>query len=883
MLIDNSRGSEWRKFDLHMHSTASDGKGTPEDLVNEAIKKGISVIALTDHHTADNIDRIKAYGKKRGITVISGIEFRTEYGQKSVHMIGLFPDYHNVVTLDKKALYELILSKLGLTRTEIMVAGRKEHPEYEDELAYKEGLLRVQVDFKKAADLIHQYGGIVSVHAGAKANSFDEEMKHEGKSVKNVGISDSLGPVKEELLNSYIDICEVRNSKESEFYLKGWGKPCIAASDAHTVQEVARNYCWIKGEATFEGLKQIIYEPESRVRIQSNVPEDKADYLVIDRIEIDQTDFGKQIIPFNKGLNTIIGGRSSGKSILLGCLARLCGNTQTIKENKPKYDDYIKSVCSHMKLFWRDLGEETERKIDYFPQGRIIDTASNPEKIRKLVEDIMRDKDGKNKELATLKGKLEAATVLIHQLFSDYRKKTEEMMLLQEDLQSVGNKEGINQEVQKLKTAILEIKHAMKEGLSDEENEEYERQKLQIAILKQSCQNRKNSMEELRSLINISFFVNIDFSTRFILDEGVKAKAFQIYEDLVRETQQKWKSQIESLYNECENQNQDDEKKISELQVDSTYVKARIVYQENTRLVEESQKLDKEKNKLSKIECLSERIATLKQEAAYILNKILQNYGDFYSVQKEFCDQHVMQKGDVIIIPKVVFQAEKFQQNISRYFDARNGKNSMILNYRYTDKESFLIFMKESLEKTLQNEFVLKNGNTEKTVAENIFSTNPFEIEYNINYQGDNLADMSEGKTAFVILKLLLDFSTNEYPIFIDQPEDDLDNRAISKELVKYLREKKKQRQIILVTHNPNVVVGADAEEIIVANQDGIGNKNPSGVKFAYRSGALEDSFVRDSEEILLKQGIRQHVCDVLEGGDKAFRLREQKYQLDSL
>lgn len=132
----------------------------------------------------------------------------------------------------------------------------------------------------------------------------------------------------------------------------------------------------------------------------------------------------------------------------------------------------------------------------------------------------------------------------------------------------------------------------------------------------------------------------------------------------------------------------------------------------------------------------------------------------------------------------------------------------------------------------------------------------------------------------FVILKMLLDFSKNEYPILIDQPEDDLDNRAIFEELVKYLRAKKLNRQIILVTHNPNVVVGADAEEIIVANQEGIGNSNPENIKFAYKCGALENSFKTGNSEILLSCGIREHVCELLEGGNKAFRLREKKYQL---
>jgi len=98
--------------------------------------------------------------------------------------------------------------------------------------------------------------------------------------------------------------------------------------------------------------------------------------------------------------------------------------------------------------------------------------------------------------------------------------------------------------------------------------------------------------------------------------------------------------------------------------------------------------------------------------------------------------------------------------------------------------------------------------------------------------------------------------------------------------LVTYLREKKLKRQIVIVTHNANIVVGADAEEIIVANQQGIGNVNPGAVQFAYVTGALENTFTDDNSFILLKQGIREHVCDLLEGGDKAFKLREQKYQL---
>lgn len=68
--------------------------------------------------------------------------------------------------------------------------------------------------------MIHQYGGIVTVHAGSKSNSIDEEMKHDGTSKKNVSIYDSLGPVKDELFKGgYIDICEIRNEKMEKSFI----------------------------------------------------------------------------------------------------------------------------------------------------------------------------------------------------------------------------------------------------------------------------------------------------------------------------------------------------------------------------------------------------------------------------------------------------------------------------------------------------------------------------------------------------------------------------------------------------------------------------------------------------------------------------------------
>ncbi|MDY4582906.1 MAG: hypothetical protein SPD81_08665 [Candidatus Faecousia sp.] len=795
-------------------------------------------------------------------------------------MIGLFPDTYNGMTLNQDSLYELILAPLNLSKTNIILTGKAAHPQYSEDKAYKDGLFLVQVDFKKAADLIHKYGGIVSVHAGGKSNSLDEEMKHEGSSKKNVELADSLGPVKEELLRSYIDICEVKNSREAEFYLKTWNKPCIAASDAHDVEEIAKKFCWIKGKPTFEGLKQIIYEPESRVKIQEDIPENKPDYLVIDRIEIDQNDFGKQMIPFNRGLNTIIGGRSSGKSVLLGCIARLCGNNKPIKESKIQYDEYIDSISRHMKIFWGDSSGETKRKIDYFPQGQIIDMASSPEKIRRLVEDIMRDEYGDNKELLVLKGKLEVLRVSIHQLFSEYRKKIEDLSVLEDDLQVVGNKDGITREIKKLEDNIHAIKETLKEGLTEEERSTFEEQKEVLVSLQNACKEKSRTVDEISALKELQLLTDIKVFISSFLEDELKQRIIEAHATLKEEVKIKWENILDSMTQEYAELIEEEEKQIADILNNAAYQKANIVYEENSKLVEENEKLKREKEKLEKILYLSERINKEKDGIEVITGKILDSYKEYYIFQKRYCDNHILQKGDVTITPKVVFQVQKNQQLFSRYLDGRNNKNTEILSFVYSDNEEFCTFAKEMLDKMLEGRLALKGGIRADEAAEEIFSSNPFEIEYNINYQGDDLEKMSEGKTAFVILRILLDFSKNEYPILIDQPEDDLDNRAIFGELVTYLREKKTKRQIILVTHNPNVVVGADAEEIIVANQQDISNSNPDNVKFAYMSGALEESYQNEEEAILLKQGIREHVCDLLEGGDKAFQLREQKYQL---
>lgn len=110
-----------------------------------------------------------------------------------------------------------------------------------------------------------------------------------------------------------------------------------------------------------------------------------------------------------------------------------------------------------------------------------------------------------------------------------------------------------------------------------------------------------------------------------------------------------------------------------------------------------------------------------------------------------------------------------------------------------------------------------------------------------------------------------LDKSTK--PLLIDQPEDNLDNRYVYLDLVSDIKDIKKKRQVIIATHNPNLVVNTDSEQVIVAKFED--NPEMGQPKIKYYAGALEDP------------EIKKVVCSILEDGDTAFIKRERRYSLD--
>lgn len=180
----------------------------------------------------------------------------------------------------------------------------------------------------------------------------------------------------------------------------------------------------------------------------------------------------------------------------------------------------------------------------------------------------------------------------------------------------------------------------------------------------------------------------------------------------------------------------------------------------------------------------------------------------------------------------------------------------------------------------------LNKGYEPSAVAADVLTVTK-EVRFSAALDGDRIGgferpSMTPGKQALFALTLILNESQEPWPLLIDQPEDDLDSRSIYETIVPYLMKRKKERQIIMVSHNANLVIGADSEQVIVANRHGDDRKNDDGRTFEYFTGALEHSrpLNKASATTLGRFGIREHACEILDGGEEAFRKRREKYRI---
>lgn len=154
-----------------------------------------------------------------------------------------------------------------------------------------------------------------------------------------------------------------------------------------------------------------------------------------------------------------------------------------------------------------------------------------------------------------------------------------------------------------------------------------------------------------------------------------------------------------------------------------------------------------------------------------------------------------------------------------------------------------------------------------KQFAQWLFGTEHISIRYEIFYDGVDIRKLSPGTRGIVLLLLYLALDeSDDRPLIIDQPEENLDPKSVFDELVNLFIKAKSKRQVIIVTHNANLVINTDADQIIVADA---GPHQTGGLPaITYSAGGLENTV------------IRKVVCDILEGGETAFRERARRIRV---
>ncbi|MGM0642000.1 MAG: TrlF family AAA-like ATPase [Thermotogota bacterium] len=844
---NDNRGSKWNKWDLHFHTQSSydykDKSITDEELIETLISNDIKVVAITDHHIIDisRINNLKNIANNR-LTILPGIEFLSDSrGRQPIHFIGIFSE-----TSDLNYIWGQIEHRTEIKK--IRGEGKKQNEVY--------------CNLQSTIELIHELGGIVSIHAGDKHSS-----------IENITHSLPHGEAQKTDIAHMVDIYELGKETDQEGYIKHVfpaikkNIPMIICSDNHNVKDYKiKQNCWIKANPTFEGLKQITYEP-SRVYIGENKPQEalhKIDSLELKfehntRWENEKFCFSgfQETIYFSPYLTCVIGGRGSGKSTLLNLIAE-----KIDKAEKNFFSELNPKEVKSKVLFFP---EEIEN-IEFLAQNKVEEFAKDS---KKFTEAIFKRLD-KN---------------IGGTLLEKENNITNGLKTFDNQIDLLIKRATLHSQLQEKQKELKQFENIVK-TLNDKSYLE-NKEKLQLVQKKLlELQNSRNQIKELYEKL-----ISIQNEYKDISDpkNNYDHHYNELYHDIsTLITKFKTKDYSEDKQ-EIESLEKEKQQYISAIE---DYLKNKGMNEENIRDAQyASSNIEHIKNEIDK---LKKEIKSVKQvKNTFSHDNLDSQIDDFEKIIVEQLS-HINDKFDQIAVKnsdnvkniKIEYQVDKnvfeavFDQFLHLLYDyakinireRATFKNYLreislddVISYnKYTD-------FKNTLESTISN----KKSQTYQIMSD-IFSQKLYfqiyqliifknikNIKTNkllkVFYDDRALDNTSFGQRCTAAIVILISLGNN--PIIIDEPEAHLDSSLIANYLVDLIKDKKQHRQIIFATHNANFVLNADAELIVkLENNNGDTKAN---------SFAIENLDFRSD---LFK----------LEGGKEAFQKREKKYGVHS-
>lgn len=673
-------------------------------------------------------------------------------------------------------------------------------------------------------------------------------------------------------------------------------KPCIHGSDCHCFEKLClpdmNRFCWIKADASFEGLKQILYEPSDRIKIQAEDPQERKNIYSIGSVKLSQCQVNDELsivgdeIGMNKNLVTIIGGKGSGKTAILdlivNCFEERCnkGGTgapieknsfvQRIESDNSDLEigiDFIGPVEGFSKRFTEDKFFDLV-KVTYLPQGQIEEYSSNRKKLNVKIQQVIFD----NKQVAEgnfeekfkkIKDEVEEIIRRVEEtngsIFSLEKETTIgiERRLAEELAKKDGELKNKNSDLEALKANVKAEAQGKAQDLRDNEKGLQEKKAkiesflLECEALKQEFQyskiNLNGKIEKINNFLsefNIENKVSdVDYSVQLVAIEKALVTTRGI-ETVALDDIKKVEKDLANLEG-LEKAEAGVLKEISGIKLDITAVKSKI------------SEVDGKKKKIDKLEKI--RLDNFIE----LMCKFLEWRQFYKQVIEAFSKESSKILSGVKFESSVHFDSEEFINSGVEILNLVSVPEQEIKRFANilgeTIKKESKKQIREDVNKFISEVMIHKNHLKIRKNSLDFYNwvfKNYYSLNTNVFFNDTNMDKLSIGQKGTVLLKIFL--AEGDYPLIVDMPEENLDNKFIYDELKDAIRQAKKRRQIIIATNNANLVLNTDAEEVIVAEF-----KNNV---IRYKVGSIEDTSIRDE------------MTHILEGGREALFKREQKY-----
>ncbi|MGN8413333.1 TrlF family AAA-like ATPase [Helicobacter pylori] len=849
---DHSKGSSWHKWDLHAHTPYTnlnkEYKCSEEEFIQKLCDSQIDCIGLTNYFKFNEKEfELKEKIEKRGIKVFYNLEVRLDYQNKEDQCL----DFH-IIFSDKVTQQEI---DNFLRNADANVGGT------EKKLAdlEKDDFDKAVVNFDQLLECLEKESlklrgkyllGFLSRGHGSSRSSSNYE-----KIVKKVHFLIHSSDKQENL------------KKDREYWLK-YNKPLIQSSDAHEEKQIGNKYIWIKAEKTFEGLKQIIYEPETRVSIGEEKPQDplyKIDYVGLNfdkavKITNEKGDTPFCYAGFNETLffspyfTCVIGGRGSGKSTLLQLIASAIKNKSFVKGLEFEAKKYIE--------IQPDI--DIMDSVEYLAQNEVEEFATNVSKFTEAIFNRIDSKSGG--KLKELEKQIKESIEKFDEQIAYWQEKNK----LEEQLKE---SEKIRKKYQSIVDAFTDKDYLDKKAKLQAKYQS-------LIDLKQSKEGFWTFIKELKRVVNFDSKENMEEKNNYDkvynqLKQDICKKIEEIDTNRENGCFNSEDEKIRTLGAEHEALSQEireflKEKGVSDESIgdirNANYHLANIKMdiadlkrerKENANKIEGFSYEDMDKNikefknqiseELNKINSVFEEISKNHKEVKPITIEYRLNEDVFEGVFEDF--DKLVDKG---------FNIQRHQSKIKEYLKGIELKDIIDMQYAEFIKEldSRIDNKKAAFYETMMDVFnrEIHFQIYRLLILKHLRNVEKYKI-FEVRYDKRALNETSFGQRCTAVLVVLLSLGNN--PIIIDEPEAHLDSALIANYLVALIKEQKQKRQIIFATHNANFVLNADAELIIQL-------KNENN-KIIAQSFTIESDGYRDD---LLK----------LEGGEEAFKNRERKY-----